>query len=69
MPETITIDQQLDELERERAMRKRVYPRLISTGRMTAEEAQMHLDRLAAAIKTLDDVRAERQAKVNPGLF
>lgn len=69
MPETTTIEQQIAELRRERAMRRTVYPRLITQGRMTEADAIERCERLDAAIKTLEGMRTERDAKVNPGLF
>ena len=46
-------------LEREIAMRRRVYPRWVREGRMTQAEADREIDVMAAILRDYDD----------PGLF
>jgi hypothetical protein len=65
----IPIERQIAELRRELAMRGRVYPRFVQTGRMTQDEADKYAATMRAALATLEGVRDERQAKVAPGLF
>lgn len=43
----------LDELERERAMRVYVFPRLKSSGKLTEAEAAIRLERLSFAMQVL----------------
>lgn len=47
------IHQQIDELQREKALRGNVYPGLVSRGKMRQAEADEHMARLQAAIETL----------------
>lgn len=49
----ISLEDQIAELKREYAIRQRVYPKWVKSGRMTAQEASSHQARLAAAIGTL----------------
>jgi len=49
----ISLRAQIEELEYELRMRTEVYPRLVRRGRMRAGEAELHKQRLEAAIRTL----------------
>ena len=49
----ISLQAQIEELEYELRMRTDVYPRLVRRGRMRAGEAELHKQRLEAAIRTL----------------
>lgn len=50
---TIPLRDQLAELNREAAMRKRVYPRLTAQGKLDARTAREQQARLEAAIRTI----------------
>jgi hypothetical protein len=66
MPEPITIERQIAAVRKEIGMRHRVFPRWVSAGKMTQQQAD---DGIAAMQATLETVRDEQQAKVAPGLF
>lgn len=53
----ISIEQQIAEVQRELAMRSQVYPGLVSKKKMRQGEADMHMARMQAALKTLEYLR------------
>ena len=55
------IQQQIDELQRELAMRAGVYPGLVGRGKLRQSEADEHNARLRAAIATLAWCRDNRE--------
>lgn len=54
------IHQQIEELQRELAMRAGVYPKLVSSGKLRQVEANEHNARLKSAIATLEWCRDHR---------
>lgn len=66
---SIDIDRQIACVRREVSMRRRVYPRWVSTGKMTQDEADRQISTMEAVQATLESVRSERQAQVAPRLF
>lgn len=62
MSQDRNIQQQIDELQRELAMRAGVYPGMISRGKLRQSEADEHNARLRAAIATLTWCRDNREA-------
>lgn len=50
---TFALKQQVNELEREKAMRERLYPGWIRAGRLNPATADLQLDTLGRAIETL----------------
>lgn len=60
----VTLDEQLAELGRELALRRNVYPMFVAKGRMEQSEADLHMMRLEAAIKTLTWLKENRAAIV-----
>lgn len=66
---SIDIDRQIACVRREVSMRRKVYPGWIQRGKMTQEEADRQLSTMEAVQATLEQLRDERAAKVNPGLF
>lgn len=50
---TISIAQQIEEIEREIALRQRVYPNQVRTGKMRQSVADYHMQRIDAVLKTL----------------
>lgn len=70
MTRKISIIGQISEIDREIAMRERVYPREIQSGKMKQQEAEMMMDRIHAVRATLvfckdneADIRAYVAAK------
>lgn len=59
----ITIEQQIAEVRREIGMRERVYPRFVSAGRITHEQATERIARLRGVLQTLEQLRDERAAQ------
>lgn len=66
----ISLNQQIEEVERELQHRRSVYPRLVSSGKMRASVAEYHTARMQAVLKTLmwlanneADIRADIHAK------
>jgi hypothetical protein len=49
----ISIDQQIEEIERELDERSRVYPRLIAKGTLRKSVAEYHVERMKATLATL----------------
>jgi hypothetical protein len=65
-----TLTAQIQEVERELAMRRRVYPGLVSQRRMRQGEADEHLLRLECVLETLRWLDANRdriKAALNTG--
>jgi hypothetical protein len=48
-----SLSQQLEEVERELALRSRVYPRMVSKGQIRASEAEYHMERMESVAETL----------------
>lgn len=65
----ISLDQQIAEVNREIAMRRRVYPRFVASGKMTQEQADQRIAAMHAVHETLTRLRDEQRAKTAPGLF
>ena len=53
MPAQITLDEQIREIGRELGLRRGVYPRLVSQGKMKQEEATRHLEVIEAVYENL----------------
>jgi hypothetical protein len=49
----VTLDEQIAEVQRELAVRKRVYPNFVSSKRLTQDRADLQMERLQAALETL----------------
>ena len=49
----ISINAQIEEVEREIGLRKQVYPRHVSSGKMRQSVADMHIERMESVLKTL----------------
>lgn len=58
MSDEITIEQQLAAVRREIAMRKNVYPKWVTTGRMKLEKADAEIAAMQAVHDTLETGRA-----------
>ena len=61
-----TLADQIAEVKREIEMRRTVYDRLLRSGKLTAADAQARTERMVAVLATLERVRNEGLAKVNP---
>jgi hypothetical protein len=55
----ISLRSQIEEVERELALRSRVYPRQIMAGKMRRGEAELHIERMRAVLATLTRLRDE----------
>lgn len=53
----VSIDDQIACVAREIALRERVYPKWVGTGRMKQEAADREMERMKAVIETLNKVR------------
>lgn len=49
----ITLDDEISELEREIALRQRVYPRWVADKRMTTNAADRHISVMKSAVESL----------------
>ena len=49
----ISLNQQIEEVEHELSMRDRVYPNLISKGKLSRSKADYHVERMRAVRATL----------------
>lgn len=58
----VTFDEQLDELDREIAMRERLYPRWVADDRLKVQDARQRLARLKAARETVRALKQYRSA-------
>jgi hypothetical protein len=64
MKQVIVLRDQLAELKRERGMRLHVYPRLLASDKLTDAQAVLQLDRLSAAIETLEELVRQREPEL-----
>ena len=62
MPDRISINQQIEEVDRELGQRRNVYPRLVAKGATRQSIADYQVARLEAAKRTLEWVRANAEA-------
>lgn len=53
----ITLHEQIECVKREISMRRRVYPRWIAAGKMTAESGDREIARMQAVLSTLERVQ------------
>lgn len=56
-----TIDEQIKAAKREQALRKRVYPKLVKDGKMTADEARHEIECMEEIVKTLEAEPEQRK--------
>jgi hypothetical protein len=66
----ISIQEQLSVVEREIALRRRVYPKLVASGKMSQNAADYQLQAMCAVLKTVNLVKLtyEEMARRNSGL-
>lgn len=57
----ISINQQIEEVERELAMRAKVYPNMVSRRKLRQSEADFYIQRLQAAKASLEWLRDNRE--------
>lgn len=60
----VTIEEQLACVERELGFRKKLYPRWVSAGKLTAENAQQEVERMEAVLLTLQRVQKRLDALI-----
>ncbi len=65
----ITLDRQVAEVRREVGLRRRVYPRWVSQGKMTQVEADRRIEAMEAVQKTLENLRDSVARMQKPDLF
>lgn len=53
----VSLNQQIDEVDHELSMRKRVYPGLVSRSKLSQVKADYHMDRMRAVKATLEWLR------------
>ena len=53
-----SLDQQIEEIERELELRRGVYPRMVANRKMRQSVANYHMDRLKAVLATLLRLKA-----------
>lgn len=58
-----TLDEQIAEVERECAMRERVYGRWVLCGKMKLEDSKRQIRRMRAVLATLKKLRADQRAE------
>ena len=58
----ISLAQQIEEVEREIALRERVYPHQVASGKMRQSVADYHLDRMRAVFRTLTWLQENEEA-------
>lgn len=58
----ISLNQQIEEIERELKMRRSVYPRWVSAGKLRRGEAEYQIARMEAAKATLEWMRDNETA-------
>lgn len=63
MPLAVSIDNMASEVRRELAFRDRIYPRWVSQGKIRADTAAMQIDRMAAILEALEELKLARQFK------
>jgi hypothetical protein len=66
---TIDLARQIACVRREVSMRKKVYPRWVSVGKMTQDEADRQQQTMEAVQATLERLQADEKARMTPGLF
>jgi len=63
----LSLAQQIEEVARELGLRKQVYPRLVSTGKMRQSVADYHTARMRAALATLEWLQ-KNEARIKAAL-
>ena len=58
----VSLAEQIGEVKSELEMRGRVYPRLISAGKLTQRRADYQMERMRAVLRTLEWLYANRDA-------
>lgn len=59
----ISLNQQIEEVDHELSMRERVYPGLISRGKLSRSKAEFHVERMRAVKATLQWL-ADNEAEI-----
>jgi hypothetical protein len=65
----VPLSEQITEVKREMALRRRVYPNWIAAGRLTHPDADRQLGRMAAALATLERLEEVRRDAEEPKLI
>jgi hypothetical protein len=59
-----SLSQQIEEVEREITLRKRVYPGLVRRGKMSQDKADFHIDRMEQVLATLEHLAGNHDGHV-----
>lgn len=65
----VTIERQIAAVRHEIAMRRHIYPRWVNQGKITKDSADKGIEAMEAVRDTLERVREEQAAKVQPRLI
>ena len=60
----ISLDMQIKEVQRELALRRSVYPKLLATKRLTEGQADSAMQALTAVLATLQQLQAQGQGQL-----
>ena len=55
----VSLNQQIEEVDREIELRRRVYPGQVASGKMRQSVANYHLERMLAVKETLERIKGE----------
>lgn len=69
MTEPVTIERQIAAVRDELSLRRRVYPRWISAGRMQPDVAERRIAEMEAVRATLEQLRDQDRQRREPELF
>lgn len=64
----VTIDRQIQCVKRELSMRKHVYPKWVTNGKITQQSSDDEIAAMQAVLGTLEQVKAVAEAAQAPGL-
>jgi hypothetical protein len=62
----ISLNQQIEEVERELSLRRRVYASQVASGKMRQSVAELHMQRMQAVLETLNRLREEAEQEQPP---
>jgi hypothetical protein len=57
----VTLDEQIDEAQRELALRRQCYPQWVKSGKLDAGDAYYQLQAMEAIVKTLQRLEVEQR--------
>jgi len=63
LPDSVSLERQVEAVRRELSMRRRVYPRWVENGKMTERQAAEEISVMEAVLLTLANVQALQRRK------